>query len=156
MPGHQAPPEVVQGALHRGKAGPNQQRAGLRGALQLSVPLQEQEQIWEERLEPLGAQVVGRPPADLERAAELRPIPSSPWCPMPPRQSPAAPLEQRYGIAEVVPGGQAEGVQDLAPLLAPRPSVPGHQLGRQLVPLSDPHGPPSRRRDHGEGPGQIP
>jgi hypothetical protein len=43
----------MQGALHRGQAGPNEQAVGLLGAVQLPMPPQQQKQVWQEGLKPL-------------------------------------------------------------------------------------------------------
>jgi len=134
--GHQTPPEVVQAALHRGEAGPNQRRAGLRGTVRLPVPPQPQQQIREQGLQPFGAQIIGCLPADLECPAELQPIPPGPRR-APLGRDPLAPPEYSPCVLALVSRGQAETVQDLAALSTPRPPIPRCQLLSQLVPLPD-------------------
>lgn len=140
-PGHQTTSELMQGALHREQAGLLEQGHCLLAALELAVPARQQEQVREERLEALGAEIVGRLPANLERPAALQSASPDPHGPLPGRQ-PAAPSEERRGIGTVVPSGHAEGFHDLDPLPAPRQPAPRRELSRPLVALPDPMGHP--------------
>jgi hypothetical protein len=56
------------------------------------VPRQDQDHIRQEGLEPLGAEVVGGLPADLERGPEARAVPPGPGDPSTGTRPPPAPL----------------------------------------------------------------
>jgi hypothetical protein len=77
---------------------------------------------WQEGLETLSAQVVGRLPADRERSAELQPIPPGPPRPHSRWQPPAVSPEQGHGIAAAVPvvRQKASRISPRSRRLAPR------------------------------------
>lgn len=139
-PTHHHAAQLTQVALHSGDAGRGEQLTGLGRAIELAMALQDRDQIQQERLEPLRAEVVGGLLADFERRPEPRAVPLSPGDPLAQWQLSPTP-EHLDGVLAPVPGRQAEGVQQPSPLHPPRPPVSAPQLLRQLVSPPDAHGP---------------
>jgi hypothetical protein len=106
---------------------------------QLAMPLQQQHQVADERVQPLRADVSGRFPDHFQRLLGLGPVSPPPHRTDQPWLPPLAASQQRRGVLAVIAGGQAEGGQDLARLLAAGRRVAVYPFLGKFVPSPDAH-----------------